>query len=280
MNVELRVVLDLFADVRPCRSFPGAPSRYDGVDLVVIRENTEAEYTGIEFEQGEPETKELIGFIDETTGIRVREDSGLSIKAISEGASERIVRFAFAYARTHGRSKVTAGHKANIMKFTDGVFLDAARLVAAEYPEVVFEDRIIDALTMRLVQRPEDHDVLVLPNLYGDILAELGAGLIGGPGLAPGANIGDELAVFETTHGTAPAYRGTGRANPMAMMLSGAMLLRHLGEAEAAERLEFAVAETVEAGTVTPDLKDDRDDPSAATTSDVVEAVVARLRRG
>jgi isocitrate dehydrogenase (NAD+) len=280
VNVELRVVLDLFAGVRPCRSFPGAPSRYDGVDLVVIRENTEAEYTGIEFEQGEPETKELIGFIDETTGIRVREDSGLSIKAISEGASERIVRFSFAYARTHGRSKVTAGHKANIMKFTDGVFLDAARRVAAEYPEVVFEDRIIDALTMRLVQRPEDHDVLVLPNLYGDILAELGAGLIGGPGLAPGANIGDELAVFETTHGTAPAYRGTGRANPMAMMLSGAMLLRHLGEAEAAERLEFAVAETVEAGTVTPDLKADRDDPSAATTSDVVEAVVARLHRG
>jgi isocitrate dehydrogenase (NAD+) len=272
--------LDLFAGVRPCRSFPGAPSRYDGVDLVVIRENTEAEYTGIEFEQGEPETKELIGFIDETTGIRVREDSGLSIKAISEGASERIVRFSFAYARTHGRSKVTAGHKANIMKFTDGVFLDAARRVAAEYPEVVFEDRIIDALTMRLVQRPEDHDVLVLPNLYGDILAKLGAGLIGGPGLAPGANIGDELAVFETTHGTAPAYRGTGRANPMAMMLSGAMLLRHLGEAEAAERLEFAVAETVEAGTVTPDLKADRDDPSAATTSDVVEAVVARLHRG
>jgi isocitrate dehydrogenase (NAD+) len=278
VNVELRVALDLYAGVRPCRTFAGVPSRYADVDLVVVRENTEAEYTGIEFEQGEPDTKELIRFIDETTGKRVREDSGLSIKAISEGASERIVRFAFAYARTHGRSTVTAGHKANIMKFTDGLFLETARRVAAEYPEVAFEERIIDALTMQLVQRPEAFDVLVLPNLYGDILAELGAGLIGGAGLAPAANHGDAIAVFETTHGTASRYRGTGRANPMATMLAGAMLLRHVGEAEAGERLEAAVAATIANGVVTSDLRGARA-TVAASTDEVTQAVVARLER-
>ena len=278
VNVAMRVALDLFAGVRPCRSYPGARSRYEDVDVVVIRENTEAEYTGVEFEQGEPETKELIRFIEGTTGQRVREDSGLSIKAISEGASERIVRFAFEYARANGRSKVTAGHKANIMKFTDGLFLETARRVAAEYPDVAFEDRIIDALTMRLVQRPWDHDVLVLPNLYGDILSELCAGLIGGPGLAPGANLGERIAVFETTHGSAPRYRGTGRANPMAMMFAGAMMLRHLGEPDAGDRLEEAISAVLAEGrTVTGDLLASRDDPRAAATSEVADAIVARL---
>jgi isocitrate dehydrogenase (NAD+) len=277
VNVQLRLGLDLYAGVRPCRWYPGVPSRYRDVDLVVIRENTEAEYTGIEFEQGEPATKELIAFIEGSTGKRVREDSGLSIKAISEHASERIARFAFGYARTHGRSKVTAGHKANIMKFSDGLFLETVRRVSADYPEVLFEERIIDALTMQLVQRPEDHDVLVLPNLYGDILAELGAGLIGGPGIAPAVNLGADVAVFETTHGTAARYRGSGRADPMAMMLAGAMLLRHLGEAEAGDRLEDAVARTIAAEIVTPDLRADRDAGGAATTGEVVEAVVDRL---
>jgi len=278
VNVALRVALDLYACVRPCRWYPGVRSRYEGVDLVVIRETTEGSYTGIEFEQGEPQTAELIRFIERTTGTRVREDSGLSIKAISEGASERIVRFAFDYVRSHERRRLTAGHKANIMKFSDGLFLETARRVAAEHPGVPFEDRIIDNLTMQLVQRPEDYDVLVLPNLYGDILSDLCAGLVGGLGLAPGANIGEGCAVFEATHGSAPRYRGSGRANPMALMLSGAMLLRHLGETEPGDRLEAAVASVIAEGqTVTYDLKASREDPTAATTTQVRDAIVERL---
>jgi isocitrate dehydrogenase (NAD+) len=277
-NVALRVALDLFACVRPCRSYPGVRSPYDGVDLVVIRENTEGSYTGIEFEQGRPETAELIAFIERSSGMRVREDSGISIKAISEGASERIVRFAFDYARAHGRRLVTAGHKANIMKFSDGLFLQSARRVAAERPDVAFQDRIIDNLTMQLVQRPQDFDVLVLENQYGDIVSDLGAGLVGGLGVAPGAHFGERCAVFEATHGSAPARRGEHRANPMALMLSGAMLLRHLGERDAGDRLEASVAALIADGrTVTYDLKPARDDPSAATTEQVRDAVIARL---
>ena len=278
VNVALRIALDLFASVRPCRSFAGAPSRYEGIDVVVIRENTEDAYTGIEFEQGTPQAAEAIAAIERATGRRIREDSGLSIKSISDGASERIVRFAFEHAERHGRTKVTAGHKANIMKFSDGLFLETARRVAAEHPGIVFEDRIIDALTMLLVQRPETFDVLVLPNLYGDILSELCAGLVGGLGLAAGANVGDDAAVFEATHGSAPAYRGSGRANPMAVILSGAMLLRHLGEAGAADALERAVRAVVAEGrTVTYDLKADRDDPAAASSDEVTDAVIEAL---
>lgn len=277
-NVELRRALDLYAGVRPCRSYPGAPSRYQGVDLVVIRENTEDSYTGIEFEQGAPEAAEMIRFVERTTGDRIREDSGLSIKAISAGASRRIARFAFGYAREHGRHAVTAGHKANIMKWSDGLFLEAVREVAAEHPGIAFQERIIDNLAMQLVRRPQEHDVLVLPNLYGDIVSDLCAGLIGGPGLAPGANLGDDLAVFEAQHGSAPRYRGTNRANPMAMMLCGAMMLRHLGEREAGDRLEAAVAAVIAEGRwVTSDLKPARDDPSAATTTRVRDAVIAEL---
>jgi isocitrate dehydrogenase (NAD+) len=247
------------------------------VDLVIVRENTEDAYTGIEFEQGAGSTAELIRFVERSTGTRIREDSGLSIKAISEGASERIARFAFEYARLHGRRKVTAGHKANIMKRSDGLFLETARRVAAEYPDVAFDDRIVDNLTMQLVQRPEDYDVLVLPNLYGDILSDVCAGIVGGLGLAPGANLGERWAVFEATHGSAPRYRGTHRANPMGLMLSGAMLLRHLGEVDAADRLEAAVADVIAQGrTVTYDLRPSRDD-AAATTEEVVDAVVERL---
>jgi isocitrate dehydrogenase (NAD+) len=280
LNVRLRVELDLFAGVRPCRSYPGVRSRYEdvAVDVVVVRENTEDAYTGIEFEQGAGSTAELIRFVERSTGKRVREDSGLSIKAISEGASERIARFAFEYARSHGRRKVTAGHKANIMKLSDGLFLETARRVAAEYPDVAFDDRIVDALTMQLVRRPEDHDVLVLPNLYGDILSDVCAGIVGGLGLAPGANVGDRCAVFEATHGSAPRHRGAHRANPMGLMLSGAMLLRHLGEAAAGDRLEAAVAAVIAEGrTVTYDQRPSRDDPAAATTEEVADAVVARL---
>ena len=278
VNVSLRVALDLYALVRPRRWYPGVRSRYEGVDVVIVREATEGSYTGIEFEQGASQTAELMAFIERTTGKRIREDSGLSIKAISETASRRIARFAFEYARANGRRKVTAGHKANIMKFTDGLFLESARRVALEYPEVSFEERIIDNLAMQLVQRPQSFDVLLLPNLYGDIMSELCAGLVGGLGVAPGANHGEGLAVFEATHGTAPSYRGMGRANPMALMLSGAMMLRHLGESEAGDRLEAAVAEVIAEGRdVTYDLKPSRDDPTAASTTQVRDAVIARL---
>ncbi len=280
VNVELRMALDLYACVRPCKWYPGVRSRYEGVDVVVIRENTEGMYTGIEFEQGAPETRELIGFVAESTGERIRDDSGVSIKSISVPGSERIVRFAFEYARSFGRGKVTAGHKANIMKFSDGVFLETARRVAAEYPDVAFEDRIIDNLTMQLVQRPEAYDVLVVPNLYGDILSDLCAGLIGGLGVAPGADVGEGCAVFGAAGGNPAKYRGMGTGNPMALMLSGVLMLRHLGEPDAADRLEAAVASVIREGrSVTSDLKPTRDDPTAVGAPEVADAVIEELAR-
>ena len=275
-NVSLRTDLGLFAGVRPCRSYPGVATPYAGVDVVIVRELTEAEYTGVEFEHGEPATAELIAFIDTSTGRQVREDSGVSIRAISERASERIVRFAFEHARASGRHLVTAAHKANIMKFTDGLFLEAARRVAGEFPDVGFEERIIDALTMQLVQRPEAFDVLVLPNLYGDIVAEVCAGLVGGPGFVPAANHGEGVAVFETLHGTAPERAGTGTANPVAMIEAGAMLLAHLGEREAADRVHRAVERTVEDATSDAPRGDERE-LGDATTSSFTDAVIARL---
>jgi isocitrate dehydrogenase (NAD+) len=284
LNVELRKHLDLFANVRPCRLYPGVPSVYEDVDLVVVRENTEGMYTGYEFEAGTEAVRELIRFIEAATGHRIRKDSGISIKAITEHGSDRIVRFAFDWARRQGREKVTAGHKANIMKFSDGLFLEVARRIAAEQPEVEFEDRIIDALCMQLIQAPERFDVLVLPNLYGDIASELGAGLIGGPGMAPGGHFGGsdgrELAVFEATHGTAPRLAGTGRANPAGAILSGAMLLRHIGEVEAGDRLEAAVAAILADGTaVTPDLRARGDDRPAVDTAEMTRAIAASVER-
>jgi isocitrate dehydrogenase (NAD+) len=282
VNVTLRKELDLFANVRPCRLYPGVPSVYQQVDLVVVRENTEGMYTGFEFEMGTVEVKELIRFIEETTGERIREDSGISIKAISEHGSERIVRFAFGWAREHARHTVTAGHKANIMKFTDGLFLEVARRLASEITDVAFQERIIDALCMQLIQSPERFDVLVLPNLYGDIAAELGSGLIGGVGIAPGGHFGGhdgrELAVFEATHGTAPNLAGTDRANPLGVMLSGAMLLDHVGETEAGDRLEAAIAELLEEGVHVPgDLRSPGDDRPPAATSQIAEVLTKRL---
>jgi isocitrate dehydrogenase (NAD+) len=278
-NVALRQELDLFANIRPCRHYPGVPSVYRDVDLVVVRENTEDVYTGVEFEVGTVEVKELIAFIEETTAIRIREDSGISVKAISRGGSERIVRFAFEESRRRGRKQVTAAHKANIMKFSDGLFLDEARRVAAQYPDITFDDRIIDALCMQLVQSPERFDVLVLPNLYGDIVSELGAGLIGGTGVAPGGHLGDEVAVFEATHGTAPRLAGRDRANPVGLMLSATMMLRHLGEAEAGDRLEDAVAGVLADGVdVTPDLRGPGDERPSVGTRRMAEAVTERLR--
>ena len=278
VNVALRKELDLYCCLRPCKWYPGVRSRYQGVDLVICRENHEDLYAGIEFEQGEPETLELIEFISKLAGKPIRQDSGISIKPISVTGTKRIVHYAFDYARRYGRKKVTAVHKANIMKYSDGLFLATAQEVATEYPDIAFEDRIVDNLSLQLVQRPEEYDVLVLPNLYGDIVSDLCAGLIGGLGVAPGANIGDHAAVFEATHGSAPKYRGQNKVNPMAMMFSGMLMLRHLGEDDAADRLERALAAVIAEGTyVTYDMKPTRDDPTAVGTSQVADGVIQQL---
>ena len=278
VNVALRKTLDLYGQVRPCKSYPGVRSRYEGVDLVVVRESTEDLYAGIEFEQGSAEARELIEWLERKGGTRIRHDSGLSVKPVSVDGTRRIVQFAFDYARRNGRRKVTAVHKANIMKFTDGLYLRVAREVAAENGDVEFEDRIVDNLSMQLVQRPEEYDVLVCPNLYGDIVSDLAAGLVGGLGLAPGGNFGTHAAVFEPTHGSAPKYTGQNKVNPMAMMLSGVMMLRHLEEREAADRVEDAVAAVISEGrSVTYDMKPTRDDPTAVGTREVADAVVDRM---
>jgi isocitrate dehydrogenase (NAD+) len=282
VNVALRKELDLYCCLRPCKTYPGVRSRYENVDVVICRENHEDLYAGVEFEQGSAEAKQLIQTIEELAGKRIREDSGISIKPISVTGTKRIVRWAFEYAKREGRRKVTAVHKANIMKFSDGLFLETARQVAAEeYPDVEFEDRIVDNLAMQLVARPDEYDVLVLPNLYGDIISDLCAGLIGGLGVAPGGNIGDQAAVFEATHGSAPKYKGMNKVNPMAMMFSGMLMLKHLGERDAAGRVEAALADVIREGkSVTYDMKPTRDDPTAVGTSQVADAVVDRLQAG
>ena len=279
VNVALRRELDLYALVRPCKSYPGVRSRFSDIDLVIVRENTEDLYAGIEFAEGTEDSRRLIETIAELGDHRrIREDSGISIKPISVFGTQRVFRFAFTWARANGRRKVTAVHKANIMKHTDGLWLRVAEQTATEFPDIEFEDRIVDNMAMQLVQKPELYDVMVMPNLYGDILSDLCAGLIGGLGLAPGANMGDEIAVFEATHGSAPKYAGQNKTNPMAMMFSGVMMLRHIGEAEAADRLEAALAAVIAEGrNVTYDMKPDRDDPTAVGTSQVADAVVARL---
>ncbi len=279
VNVAIRHSLDLYACVRPARSYTGVKSLYKDIDLIVVRENSEDLYAGIEFEEGKPETKELIERIEAFTGKKIRPDSGISIKPISQSASERIVEFAFEYALKFNRRKVTAVHKANIMKFTDGLFLKAARQVAQKYKDkVIFEDAIVDNMSMQLVQKPHNFDVLVLPNLYGDILSDLCAGLIGGLGIAPGANIGHDLAVFEAVHGSAPKYKGLNKVNPTAMILSGVLMLRHLKEEAAADRLEQAVKEVLAEGRhVTYDLKPHHNDLTAVGTQQMADAIIARL---
>ena len=278
VNVALRKELDLYALVRPCKWYPGVRSRYDDIDLVIVRENTEDLYAGIEFAEGEADTLELIDTINRLAGKDIRKDSGISIKPISIFGTQRVFRFAFDWARANGRRKVTAVHKANIMKHTDGLWLRVAEAVAQEFPDVEFEDRIVDNMAMQLVQKPELYDVMVMPNLYGDILSDLCAGLIGGLGLAPGANMGDEIAVFEATHGSAPKYAGLNKTNPMAMMFSGVLMLRHIGEGDAADRLEKALAEVIAEGrSVTYDMKPSADDPSAVGTSDVADAIIDQM---
>jgi isocitrate dehydrogenase (NAD+) len=279
VNVALRKELDLYACLRPCRSYPGIPSRYKDVDIIIVRENSEDLYIGLEFARGTAETKKMLSLASQSTGEKISKDSSISLKLISEAASRRIARFAFEYARTHGRKKVTAVHKANIMKFTDGLFLDTARNVAKAYPAIDFEDRMVDNLCAQVVQRPHQFDILVLPNLYGDIVSDLCAGLVGGLGVAPGANIGDELAIFEPAHGSAPKYTGQNKVNPIAMILSGVMMLRHIDEKAAADRLDKAVAETVAEGkSVTYDLVPGRDATAAVGTLEMADAIIARLK--
>ncbi len=278
VNVELRKELDLYAQVRPCKSYAGVRSRFDDVDLIIVRENTEDLYVGIEYEQGTAEAAELIAWIEARGGRLRHHDAGISIKPISITGTRRVFEFAFDYARRNGRRKVTAVHKANIMKFTDGLWLRVGREVAAENADVEFDDRIVDNMCMQLVQRPEEYDVLVLPNLYGDVLSDLAAGMIGGLGVAPGGNHGDTAAVFEPTHGSAPKYAGQNRVNPIAQMLSGVLMLRHLDEGSAADRLEQAIAAVIAEGrSVTYDMKPSRDDPTAVGTSEVADAVIDKL---
>jgi isocitrate dehydrogenase (NAD+) len=280
VNVAIRKELDLYACLRPTRSYKGVRSRYENIDLVIVRENTEDLYAGIEFEEGKPETKTLIAEIEKLGKKKIKPDSGISIKPLSISGSKRIAKFAFEYAVKHGRKKVTAISKANIMKFTDGLFFAAAREVAKEYAgKIEYEERLIDNMCMQLVQKPELYDVLCLPNLYGDILSDLCAGLIGGLGIAPGANLGEGIAVFEAIHGSAPKYTGQNKVNPVAMILSAVLMLDHLGEKEAAKRLDRAVAKVIAEGkSVTYDLKPDRNDPTAVSTSQMADAIIAALR--
>src|SRR5919107_746161 len=278
VNVLLRKELDLYACIRPCKAYKGVRTRFPETDIVIVRENTEDLYAGIEYEKDSDDAEKLREFIAGLDGSRIREHSGISIKPISVFGSERIVRAAFDYARENGRRKVTAGHKANIMKFSDGLFLEVARRVAERHPGIEFEDRIIDNLCNQLVSRPGEYDVIVLPNLYGDIVSDLGAGMVGGLGLAPGANIGTEAAMFEATHGSAPKYKGLNKVNPTALMLSGVLMLRHLDETEAADRMEAAIATVIKKGEkVTYDLKPSRDDPSAVGASEFADAVIEEM---
>jgi isocitrate dehydrogenase (NAD+) len=277
VNVALRKELDLYACLRPCKAYEGVRTRFPETDIVIVRENTEDLYAGIEYEKGTEENARLREFLD-GLGSHIRDDAGISIKPISVYGTDRIVEAAFDYAKRNGRRKVTAAHKANIMKFSDGLFLHVARQVAERHPEIEFEDRIIDNLCNQLVSRPEEYDVIVLPNLYGDIVSDIGAGMIGGLGLAPGGNVGEGVAVFEATHGSAPKYTGLNKVNPTALMLSGVMMLHHLGEKGAADRLERAIAEVIRKGEkVTYDLKPTRDDPTAVGTSQFADAVIEEM---
>ena len=275
VNVALRKELNLYVCLRPCKYYPGIRSKYQDVDLVIVRENTEDLYAGVEYDLGTPEAKQII----DMAGGKIREDSAISIKPISVTGTRQIVKFAFEYAVKNNRKKVTAVAKANIMKFTDGLFYRVAQEVAKDYEgKIEYEERLVDNMCMQLVQKPELYDVIVLPNLYGDILSDLCAGLIGGLGVAPGANIGDEIALFEPTHGSAPKYKGLNKVNPTALILSGMLMLRYIGEKDAADRLEKAVAAVIAEGKdVTYDMKPHRDDPTAVGTSEMADAIIRKL---
>ena len=278
VNVALRKMLDLYACLRPAKSYPGVRSRYQNIDLVIVRENHEDLYAGVEFEKGDPAIQK-IGELTEAAGMgRIRDDAGLSLKIISETGTTRVARFAFEYARKYGRRKVTAVAKDNILKFTDGLFFATARKVAGRYSDIEYQEVLVDNMAMQLVQKPENYDLLLLPNLYGDVLSDLCAGLIGGLGVAPGANLGDEIALFEPVHGSAPKYAGQNKVNPMALVLSGVMMLHHIGETQAADCVEGALAAVIAEGKrVTYDMKPSPDDPTAVGTSQVADAIIEKM---
>lgn len=274
VNVEMRQRLDLFANIRPAKLFSGIKSRYQKVDLVVVRENTEDLYAGIEFQKGAKDTKELISFIKKRTGKSIRPDSAISIKPISTYASKRIVEFAFKYALKNKRKKVTAVHKANIMKFTDGLFLKTAQDVSKKFKSITFEERIVDNMCMQLVTKPELYDVIVCPNLYGDIISDLCSGLVGGLGIAPSANIGAQYAIFEPIHGSSPKYAGLNKVNPTACILSAAMMLDHIGEKKASKDLEDAVLNVIKEGKVlTYDLKPNKPSKTMEMAKEIVKKI-------
>jgi isocitrate dehydrogenase (NAD+) len=278
VNVGLRHSLGLYANLRPGKTITGVQSTFSDIDLVIVRENMEDLYAGVEFDTGTPSATQVIDSINSVSIKKVAADSAISIKTITPEGSRRIARFAFDYARANGRKKVTIVHKANIMKFTDGLFLRTAQEVASEYPDIESNDRIVDNMCMQLMQKPREYDVLLMPNLYGDIVSDLVAGMVGGLGVAPGGNIGAEAAVFEPIHGSAPSHAGKNEANPTAMILSGALMLRHLGEREAAERVERAVSDVIAtADRVTYDLRADHDPSKAGGTSDMTDALIERL---
>ena len=279
VNVALRKMLDLYACLRPAKSYPGVRSRYQNIDLVIVRENHEDLYAGVEFEKGDPAIQK-IGELTEAAGMgRIREDAGLSLKIISETGTRRVATFAFEYARKYGRRKVTAIAKDNILKFTDGLFFTTARKIAEDYRDIEYQEMLVDNMCMQLVQKPENYDILLLPNLYGDVLSDLCAGPVGGLGVAPGANFGDEIGLFEPVHGSAPKYAGQNKVNPMALMLSGVMMLRHIGETQAADRMENGIAAVIAEGkNVTYDMKPAPDDPTAVGTSQVADAVIDKMQ--
>jgi len=278
VNVEIRKRLNLYACVRPCKLYPGVKSRYENVDIIVVRENTEDLYSGMEFNKEFGGEEELSKLLKEYYNYKLKDRWAISFKLITEEGARRIIDFAFRYVRKNNRKKVTCVHKANILKFSDGLFLEVGREVAKKYPDIEFQELIVDNTCMQLVLRPHEFDVLVLPNLYGDIVSDLCAGLVGGLGVAPGANIGDKYAVFEPTHGAAPKYRGQNKVNPTATILSGVMMLRYLGFKEEADRLENAVATVIKEGkSVTYDLKPTRDDPTAVGTQEMAEAIIKKL---
>jgi len=278
VNVGLRQALELYANLRPGKTIKGVQAAFTDIDLVIVRENLEDTYAGVEFDTGSEDAAEVIATINRLSKKQIASDAAITIKMITPEGSRRIVRYAFEFARKNNRKLVTAVHKANIMKYTDGLFLSVAQEVAAEYPDIEFNDRIVDNMCMQLMQKPQLYDVLVMPNLYGDIVSDLVSGMIGGLGVAPGGNIGKDAAVFEPIHGSAPTHAGKNEANPVAMMLSGALMLRHLGEIGAAEAVEGAVAAVIGEGTsVTYDLRADRDPAKAASTSGMADAIIARL---
>lgn len=279
VNVGLRQSLGLYANLRPGKTIKGVQSTFEDIDLVVVRENMEGMYSGIEFDTGTPEAAQVIGKINELSKKKIAPSAAISIKVITPEATEKIVRFAYEYARANNRKKVTIVHKANIMKFSDGLFLRVGQEISKEYPDIETNDRIIDNMCMQLMQKPQEYDVLVMANLYGDIVSDLVAGMVGGLGVAPSGNIGEGVAVFEPIHGSAPSHAGKNEANPAAMILSGALMLRHLGEKRAAEKIETAVADVIATGDrVTYDLREDRDPSKAAGTSDMADSIIERVK--